>query len=254
MNVINTYFMVKTLPGATNMGLAATTASEAAQQRSHRQQEYIECILRNTSRSVVEVAKVVRRAHLLVQDDGSMKHLRSVVLPQVEVKAALMPVRFSRAPEQPLYKDLFLHANRLCSGQLCMVCNADIYLRQDFPIDDVQRCLEADPNKVFALTRYENEAMFGPLIDDYRGSHDAFVFKAPLKQDFVDAVDHKQNCYQSENIVIHELKRAGYDVRNPCKSCHIFHRHEAEFRQWYPSVDEQRYAKAEPCTLEECFD
>lgn len=88
-----------------------------------------------------------------------------------------------------------------------------------------------------------------PLIADYRGSHDAFVLQPPVPQSFLRAVGHKQNCYQAENIVVYELQRCGYTVLNPCLSIGLVHRHEADLRQWFPSVDPSRYGRAAPVTL-----
>lgn len=95
-----------------------------------------------------------------------------------------------------------------------------------------------------------------PLIDDYRGSHDAFVFHpAAISDRFLSRVDHPQNAYQSENIVIHEFEmeiqqkdlKSGGDVHkllNPSKSFfRIAHRHASEVRQWYPPVDGQQQQK-----------
>jgi hypothetical protein len=87
-----------------------------------------------------------------------------------------------------------------------------------------------------------------PLIADYRGSHDAFIFRpGDISDKFLGTVAHPQNAYKSENIVVHELRAsAGLRVRNPCLDARVLHRHRAAVRQWLPPVDEERYGKAEP--------
>jgi hypothetical protein len=220
----------------------------------------------------------VARVALLVQDPHSMAQLRAELLPLLRAEAAaagdaaaarkLVPLLFSRQPRQPHYKDLFEVARQLFSSPVaapgggravapCMVCNADIYVTATFDLARVNELLPAAPDAAapgsrvaLALTRYESEAtLAAPLIDDYRGSHDAFVLRptaAMLPAAFLAAVDHPQNCYKSENIVLHELRRSGAAVLNPCRSVHTFHHHAADVRQWLPPVDEERYAKAEP--------
>lgn len=144
---------------------------------------------------------------------------------------------------------------------------------------------EIVPPIAFALTRYEKEvenshahsytnhntsnttfidlATDAPLIHDYRGSHDAFIFcpspRSPiLKASFLDQVNHRQNCYQAENVVIYELQKAGYLVLNPCvggnglKLIHC-HAEETGVRQWFPSVDPTRYGRAPPMSMEEAI-
>ena len=188
-------------------------------------------------------------------------------------KKKIVPTLAASHPSQPLYSHLFDYCDRILRGKICMVCNADIFLPPSFAANDVKLLMEtADARNrrvVLALTRYESEGgveMYNanaraterggtgwssPLIDDYRGSHDAFIFRSPLGKDFTNSVQHRQNCYKAENIVVHELLSHGCCVVNPCKSVRIVHLHEADVRQWLPSVDEERYGRAYPTTTEE---
>lgn len=128
------------------------------------------------------------------------------------------------------------------------------------------------PPVAFALTRYEEEiggpfspdlSHAAPLIQDYRGSHDGFLLqpssRSPLSvTPFLQRVEHRQNCYQAENIVIYELQQAGYAVLNPClgnNGIRLIHCHEEEtgVRQWFPSVDPTRYGRARPMCMEEAL-
>lgn len=132
------------------------------------------------------------------------------------------------------------------------------------------------PPVAFALTRHEQEvvvvdqegrhdhhltAATAPLIHDYRGSHDAFLLRpsphSPLHTtSFLDRIHHRQNCYQAENVVLYELQQAGYTVLNPCigkNALRLIHCHAEDtgVRQWFPSVDPERYARSSPITMEE---
>ena len=71
-----------------------------------------------------------------------------------------------------------------------------------------------------------------PLIDNYQGSHNAFMFKSPLSSKVVKYTNHKQNILGSENVVIYELLRENYKLYNPCKSLKIVHEHKSENRNY----------------------
>jgi len=257
MNVVTTFFRVQRIPGSVLL-----SNDENLSQRYIREKEYLECIRRNAE------CPAVSRVHLLVQDTNSMNLLLTNVFtdPSFQhLRGKIVPTLAGCNPNQPLYSDLFRYCNNMLRGALCMVANADIYLPHNFRIGDVNDLLKprSDPPKrpvALALTRYESEGSYPcPLITDYRGSHDAFVFRSPIlnpsaadtpASSFADSVSHKQNCYKAENIVVYELRRHGYAVLNPCLDVKIVHMHEADVRQWLPAADEERYAKAEPMTTE----
>lgn len=189
----------------------------------------------------------------------------------------LLPLLYSPSPRfnrtglpMPVYADLFHIANQLLPGKLVMICNADVHLSHThFDLEAVQRCFAEEggsrPKAALALTRYEGEGegegegddadglARAPLIRNYRGSHDAFVFRAPVLEGVLPGVTHPQNCYQAENIVIHELRSHNYTVLNPCLDLRLIHRHAADVRQWLPSVDPERYGLAPPITIAECL-
>ena len=150
----------------------------------------------------------------------------------------LRTVLHPKQPAQPFYSDLFEYANKNITNphDVAMVCNADIYLSDDFALPA--------HGATCALTRWEAKDV-SPLIENYQGSHDAFLFHPPLPQSFLDAVRHPQNAYKSENIVLHELQKIRV-VKNPCRTVRVYHKHDADFRQWLPSVDEERYARCPP--------
>lgn len=265
MNIVTSYFLVRSLPGAIQLGVVPQGTVSSSVIESRRQLEYHECLFRNCMNPHVGAV------HVMVEGMDALHHLQHQMATSsgrfrwsAKQKAKIIPIMHLKG--QPSYADLFTHANRLLSHQLVMVCNADVFLSpvlaDGTPAVPAMSSL-CDPvyGKVsLALTRYEMDitasprtlqplSVTAPLIHQYRGSHDAFVFRPPLPHGFVESVQHYQNAFQAENIVIHELQRHGYRVFNPSLSVQLIHRHEADIRQWYPSVDPSRYATSEPTTV-----
>jgi hypothetical protein len=91
-----------------------------------------------------------------------------------------------------------------------------------------------------------------PLIDDFRGSHDAFLFRpGHVPRGVLAAVRHAQNAYQAENVVAYELQRVGLELSNPSRGdFRVAHKHASEVRQWFPPVADarERYSRVEPTT------
>jgi hypothetical protein len=260
-----------------------------------RQQEYLDCLKYNLASDAVErLVLLVEGQHsfdLLHSEILS----RSSSLPGSitnDQKRKLVPMLI---PQQPSYAELFQVATKLSflsgvseksslgsrSSSLWMVCNADIHLphvdpQENFNVEKLQQLFAAfhatrkgahleggargDQRLVLAMSRHESESkprgvIDAPLILEYRGSHDAFIFEPPLPQCFLNAVGHPQNCYKSENIVIHALQhQARALVLNPSLDLKIIHRHTADVRQWLPPVDEERYARAEPISMDDALE
>jgi hypothetical protein len=282
LHVVTSFFRVRRIPGSLLMSV-----DEGLGQRTQREAEYISCILHNA------ISPHVAKVHLLVQDPESMEALHRELLrappsalpapsfshhllPQsgpcsfADLRKKIVPTLALCHPAQPHYSHLFDYCDRMLHGQLCMVCNADIYVPRASQMGHVTKLFQCAKRRsvavALALTRYETDGSDSelrgdsnsiwecPLINDYRGSHDAFVFQSPLGRAFASSVQHPQNCYKAENIVIHELEhRAKCLVLNPSRSVRIVHLHHADIRQWLPPVDEQRYGRAVPMTAEQAL-
>jgi hypothetical protein len=194
---------------------------------------------------------------------------------------------------QPLYADFFEVATQFLhpTNDIAAICNSDIHFHTTHNLENANLkkwlfSLNNENNKetVLALTRYEEdvssfnriettnndsqniktfssngivvprEVKNCPLIDDYRGSHDAFLFRTKSiindLPSFLDSVSHPQNAYQSENVVIDAFSRTkDVELRNPCLASdgvRIAHKHESDVRQWYPSLGDGRYGKVVP--------
>lgn len=268
MNIVTTYFTVKRIPGSSFIG------ESSLRHCCERQQEYVDCLARNA------LHPQVRSILLLVEGIDGYHHFCQTFLGRGPAGGAVRPGKHLRklvpilySPTEynttdrpiPLYAELFQRANQLLPGELCMVCNADVHLSAEgFDVGRVQALFDrADsspaPSRAplaLALTRRELDTAgleSAPLIRDYRGSHDAFVVRAPVPEAFLRRVAHQQNCYQAENIVIHALRESGFTVLNPCLDLRLIHRHTADVRQWLPSHDPSRYGRAEPATVADCL-
>jgi len=158
---------------------------------------------------------IVKKIHLFLdkkEDEDYIKTLDRKIQSKIKV---------IDTGKQPLYSDLFKYANRL-PNEICMICNGDIWVyTREIPF-----FLKAlNNNFVFALTRYEIDGK-SPHIEEYRGSHDAFIFKSQLNPLLQKMVKHKQNIWGSENVVIDSLLYLKYNVKNPCLQFKIIHEHD----------------------------
>jgi len=129
--------------------------------------------------------------------------------------------------KQPEYSDLFSYANTL-SNRVCMICNSDIYILSIKKIELIKH-IDNNRNVIFAITRHEFDYS-SPQIRSFIGSHDAFIFKSPINTDLLNHIHFKQNLWGSENVVIFELNKLGYNLYNPCKDIVIIHLHVNENR------------------------
>ena len=131
--------------------------------------------------------------------------------------------------KQPLYSDLFSYCNTL-KNKICMVINSDIWLHSIENTRIFNRLEENNGKTVFSLTRHEHDFLC-PLIDNYQGSHDAFIFRSPICESIIKNIKHKQNIWCSENVVLYEIIKANYHLYNPCKQIIIVHEHKSEVRE-----------------------
>jgi hypothetical protein len=124
-----------------------------------------------------------------------------------------------------------------------MVTNSDIYLSEcDL---NILKKLD-DNNTLFALTRHEQD-LSCPLIDNYAGSHDCFLFKSLTVKNFINNIQHPQNVWGSENVVLYELKNEGSNLYNPCKQIKIVHLHATNLRNSdRPRINGQRSVSVPP--------
>lgn len=103
---------------------------------------------------------------------------------------------------------------------ISVIANTDIII----PRDTLFRIgLELKPNQAYCLTRWELDGPHAMQVWDVGYSQDAWVFRGPPKQNI--GGDYYFGVPGCDNRFSHELRSAGYDVRNPSKSLPTYHLH-----------------------------
>lgn len=186
-----------------------------------RNNELLEALLHNIN------CKFISNIYLYVDDEEALNKIKSLNSKKINIISV---------GKQPLYSDLFNFAIDNLKDKICMISNSDIYLHE-YDID----CFIRLSDNIFALTRYEHD-LSCPLIDQRIGSHDAFIFKSPLKKDFLKKLNHIQNLAGSDDSVINNLVDNGYKLHNPCYQIKIVHLHKSEVRTYNEiKIDHGKY-------------
>lgn len=137
---------------------------------------------------------------------------------------------------QPTYMDYFLKLITMDEKSIVCICNSDIELYCNntniFELLKIQRIC-------YFLTRHELD-MSKPLIDNYLGSHDAFIFYVnTLKQNLLNNTDklqyinYIQNTHGIESVLVLFFKeQLNYSIKNPCMQIILKHHHTTNHRPW----------------------
>lgn len=182
----------------------------------NRRAELIKCLQKNINCPYIETI------HLYVDDKKALNYIKETYTNLIKTKIIIISMNY-----KPKYSDLFKYANTL-SGKQCMISNSDIWLSS---LSNEMVIQLAKNDTIFSLTRYEHD-MTKPLIENYCGSHDCFIFTSPLKEDLIKHVNHYQNILGSENVVLYELQKYGYKIINPCFDIVIVHEHKSAIRSY----------------------
>jgi len=168
------------------------------------------------------VSPHVDQVHLFVDDEPSMNKLKEVFADTL----ASGKIVVAAEGKQPLYADFFQYANDALKGKICMVTNSDIYIHSC-----ESHLLEKliDKPAMYALTRHEYD-MSCPLINDYHGSHDSFIFQSPLAIS-VEELKFPQNVWGSEHKLLSNIYHQKITIFNPCLQIKIVHLHKSGIRE-----------------------
>ena len=182
-----------------------------------RNEEYNNALINNLKCEYIE------KIHLFIEDEYSEKILDNIIN-QENIKNKVIKIFFNK---QPLYSDFLQYANTNLIDKIIMVSNSDIYLNN---CDNglIKDYIE-NKNNVFCLTRFEDE-INKPLIDNYGGSHDSFIFKSPINTNIIENSNFKQNVWGSENLIMWLFYKNSYKLLNPCYQIKIIHLHKTELR------------------------
>jgi len=168
-----------------------------------RATEYAECLKRNCANPHIESVTV------FCEDDS-----HPLKWPKVWQVAAGCRMR---------YKDFFEYASVVAAAtgsEICIVANADIYF------DDSLAELEHYDfrNKLLCLSRWDVQANGKATPYCKEWSHDAWIFRAPLRPFPCDWYLGKLAC---DTRLAFEAKAAGIDLLNPCWSIRANHLHQS---------------------------
>lgn len=183
---------------------------------SERNNELIEALRKNVESPFVDTV------HLFVDDDNSYEKLQSIFKQYIDNGKIVIA---SRGNGMAIYYDFFNYAINTLNGKLCMVTNSDIYIHEcDMRLLDILK-----ENSVYALTRHEYD-LSCPLINDYHGSHDSFIFKSPLNIS-IEEFKFPQNVWGSEAKLLGLLYNQCILIKNPCRQIKIVHLHRSNIRE-----------------------
>lgn len=182
---------------------------------NERSKELEESLINNLKSDNVE------KIHLFVDDNDALYRLKLIT--NNSDKIVVIGIG-----QKPTYSHFFQYILNHLKDKICMITNSDIYLYQC-----ENRLIENLKNyKVcYALTRYEYDFTH-PLIDDYAGSHDCYIFNSSFIDEKI--INNHTNFFQNfpgiETHIIKNFCDNGFKVINPCKQIKIVHLHKTQLR------------------------
>lgn len=120
---------------------------------------------------------------------------------------------------RPTFDQLF-QATKLFSNSVNCFCNSDIYFT------DLSQIRNIKENECYALSRYDQKDGYVSFFNR-ADSQDAWVFKGAVKN--VQA-PFPMGLWGCDNRLAYEIKRAGYDLKNPSLSIKTIHLHAIDRR------------------------
>ena len=186
---------------------------------NERTNELMTALIKNLESEFIE------KVHLFVDDEESL-----IKLNDISTKINNNKIKIIQVGHKPKYSDFFKYILDNLKESICMIINADIYLYEC----DVNLIELLKNNKlVYALTRHEHD-MSHPLIDNFEGSHDCYIFNSS----YIDTniISEHTNFYQNlPGIETHILKNFydnGFKIFNPCIQIKIIHLHITNLRNY----------------------
>jgi hypothetical protein len=192
-----------------------------------RQNEINECFIRNIKNTIFS------SIHVLLEKESDLEYYKLLVSSIVEKTKCV----FTIFGKQPTYSDLIMYANNnIEADKIVCIMNSDIFMGNT-TIEFINK--ELNYNTFISLTRHEftDEAHSScnvntcHLIYKYHGSHDAFIFKTPIPEDYnYDYVNIPQNVGGSEAIFMKSWVMVGKHLKNLCFDIPIYHMHKNHYR------------------------
>ena len=183
---------------------------------NERTKELIDALLKNINSDIIE------KIHLFVDDNDAIDLLNSLI--ENTNKVHIIGIR-----KKPIYSDYFDYILDKIPEGICMIANSDIYLESY----DIKLLNLLNDNKhMYALTRHEYDKSC-PLIHNYSGSHDCYIFNSKFlnKNIINEHTQFIQNLYGIETHIISTFYHNGFTVLNPCLQIKIVHLHKSQLRE-----------------------
>jgi len=204
INIISTFYISKHSSNLDNL----------------RSKELEACLINNISCPFIE------KVHLFVDDDDALNRLKELTADSDKIVVIGVGIK-------PKYNDFFNYIINNLNDKICMITNSDIFLSQ-CDINLIERL--KNEKLCYALTRYEYD-MSHPLIDNYCGSHDCYIFNSSFidKNIINKHTDFYQNLPGIESQIVKNFCDFNFKVFNPCKQIITIHLHKSKLRnhgQW----------------------
>jgi hypothetical protein len=194
--------------------------------KMRRQFEINDCLIRNITNSIF------LNVHVLFENAGDLEYYNNLIS-HIPERVKLIPTIFGK---QPLYSDIVRYINmNIKDGSSVCIMNSDIFMGS-VAIEFINK--ELTYNTFISLTRHEYtddthsvcNVNTCHLIYKYHGSHDAFIFKTPVPDNYnYSYVDIPQNVGGSEAIFMKSWNLVGKQLKNLCFDIPIYHRHANHF-------------------------
>lgn len=199
-----------------------------------RQAEIDDCFKRNSDNTLF------KKIHVLCESEANVQYFSNLLDDKNRCH-----VNFIIFGKQPLYSDLVEYVQRNISPDtLVCITNSDVFLDPNTNLDIILR--EVDSNVFMALTRHEyNDDTHStcnntscPLIYQYQGSHDGFIFKTPVPDNLnYEMISIPQNIYGAEAVFMRAWHDTGKVLKNFCFDIRLFHKHKnAFYLSSYPTI------------------
>lgn len=216
-----------------------------------RQYEINCCLLLNIHNPIVN------HIHILLEDEGDLAYYTNLLESNTHSRA----YTFSVFGKQPSYADLVLYVKeKIPQGKIVCIQNSDIYFGDSIDKQYLEQTVT--DNTLVTLTRHEEQDTITsvkshsnicnettcPLIWDYQGSHDSFLFRTPVPDNLpIESLSIPQNIFGGEAVFMKAWKDAGKQLLNPCFDIPVFHkhRHHIYFKQ-YDTIANGYLANASP--------
>lgn len=191
----------------------------------NRQQELESVLLENLNNNFIN------NIHLFMEIKDSDIFLKSEFINNPNYNKIII-VNFNN---QPKYPDLFIYSSKI-KNKICCISNSDIRISIE---NNYLNLLDRLYNNklIYFLTRHESD-LSCPLINNFGGSHDAFIFHSDtVYYDIINldlsSIDYKQNTSGIEALLtLFFIETLNYKIMNPCYQIKLIHYHKSQYRSW----------------------